>query len=387
MIPKIALLQPRRLVFGRDCAGDCAPHLRRLGLKRAFIVTGPPTYRLAEMVAETIRGEGLHADLYDGVDREPSIAMFRTALDAARAVRPDAVIGVGGGSPLDVAKLVAALLDGEQSVEELFGVDLLAGRRTFLACLPTTAGTGSEVSPNAVLLDESAQLKKGVVSPHLVPDATFVDPVLTVSMPPAVTAGTGLDALTHCVEAYTNRFAHPMIDLYALEGIRLIAANLAHAVADGRDLDARERLALASMYGGLCLGPVNTAAVHALAYPLGGEFHIAHGISNAVLLPHVMEFNLPACPDRFADVALALGVARQSNPVETARQGVQRIHDIARACGVPMSLSDLKVPRSAVARMAEAAMQVKRLLKNNPRELTVADAIWVYEQAFQPRGV
>jgi alcohol dehydrogenase class IV len=204
-------------------------------------------------------------------------------------------------------------------------------------------------------------------------------------MPPVVTAGTGLDALTHCIEAYTNRFSHPAIDLYALEGIRLIAANLPRAVADGRDLDAREKLALGSMYGGLCLGPVNTAAVHALAYPLGGEFHVAHGISNAVLLPYVMEFNLRACPERYADVALALGAEPRSDPAETARQGVQRVHDIARQCGVPMSLADLNVPRSAVPHMAEAAMRVQRLLKNNPRELTIADATWVYEQAFQPR--
>jgi alcohol dehydrogenase class IV len=386
MMRKIVLLQPQRLVFGRDCAGDCAPHLRRAGLKRAFLVTGPPTRRLAELLAETLRQAGLQAEIFDGVDREPTIAMFRVALDTARAAQPNVVIGIGGGSSLDVAKLVAALLDGKQTVEQSFGIDLLAGRSTFLACLPTTAGTGSEVSPNAILLDESEHLKKAVVSPHLVPDATFVDPVLTVSMPPAVTAGTGLDALTHCIEAYTNRFSHPAIDLYALEGIRLIAANLPRAVADGRDLDAREKLALGSMYGGLCLGPVNTAAVHALAYPLGGEFHVAHGISNAVLLPYVMEFNLRACPERYADVALALGAEPRSDAAETARQGVQRVHKIARQCGVPMNLADLKVPRSAVSRMAEAAMRVERLLKNNPRELTIADATRVYEQAFQPQG-
>src|SRR5262249_48336492 len=160
----------------------------------------------------------------------------------------------------------------------------------FLVCLPTTAGTGSEVSPNAILLDEADQLKKGVVSPYLVPDAAYVDPQLTRSVPPSVTAATGLDALTHCIEAYANKFAHPAVDLYALQGVGIIAQNLLRAVRNGGDMEARTELSLGSFYGGLCLGPVNTAAVHALAYPLGGQFHVAHGVSNAVLLPHVIRF-------------------------------------------------------------------------------------------------
>jgi len=378
----IAMLQPHRLVFGQDCSGECAPYLRRRGLQSAFVVTAPPTRFLAEKLAASLRAEGLRAEVYDGIDTEPTVGMFQTALEAAKSAAPDAVIGLGGGSPLDVAKLVAAFLNSDQRVQDTFGIDLLAGRSTFLACLPTTAGTGSEVSPNAILLDEAERLKKGVVSPYLVPDATFVDPVLTVSMPPSVTAGTGLDALTHCIEAYTNKFAHPMIDLYALEGIRLIAGNLARAVACGGDLEAREKVALGSMYGGLCLGPVNTAAVHALSYPLGGEFHVAHGISNSVLLPHVMEFNMEACAERSAEVAAALGASREADAMRMASAGVRRVREIAAECGVPMNLNDLKIPRPAIPHMAEAAMRVTRLLKNNPRELTLPDAIAMYERAF-----
>jgi len=385
MIAKIAITQPSRLVFGRNCSNDCAPYLRRSGVSRVFLVTSPPTQQLAETLAESLRQEGLKAEVYAGVDREPSVPLFTAALDAAKAARPDGVIGIGGGSALDVAKLVAALVTSDQSVRDLFGIDLLACRSTFLACLPTTAGTGSEVSPNAILLDEGS-LKQGVISPYLVPDATFVDPMLTVSMPPAVTAGTGLDALTHCIEAYTNRFSHPIIDIYALEGIRLIAANLPRAVANGTDLEARESVALGSMYGGLCLGPVNTAGVHALSYPLGGEFHVAHGVSNAVLLPHVMEFNLRACPERYAKVAAALGAEWREDPVDMAFGGVQRVHQIASQCGIPMNLADLNVPRSAIPHMADAAVNVKRLLKNNPREINVADATRIYEQAFQTRA-
>jgi len=300
----------------------------------------------------------------------------------ARSEKITAVLGIGGGSAIDVAKLVAALLDGRQTVSEVFGINLLLRRKLPLVCLPTTAGTGAEVSPNAILLDEADALKKGVVSPYLVPDAAYVDPLLTVSVPPAVTAATGLDALTHCLEAYANKFAHPIVDAYALQGIRLIADHLAVAVRDGRNRDARAALALGSLYGGLCLGPVNTAAVHALAYPLGGKYHIAHGVSNALLLPHVLRFNLSAAPERYAEIAVALGVARTGSALETAQQGVEFLSQLSRDCGVPQMLSSLAVPREDLPALARSAMQVTRLLNNNLRPLTEADALRIYEAAW-----
>jgi alcohol dehydrogenase class IV len=281
-----------------------------------------------------------------------------------------------------VAKLVAALARGRQTAPEVFGINLLLSRELPLVCLPTTAGTGAEVSPNAILLDETDELKKGVVSPHLVPDAAFVDPLLTISVPPAVTAATGLDALTHCIEAYANKFAHPIVDTYALQGIKLISANLVRAVRNGNDIEARAALALGSLYGGLCLGPVNTAAVHALAYPLGGRFHIAHGVSNALLLPHVLRFNLSAAPERYAEIAAALGVTRNGSAMTTAERGVEFLSQLSRDCGVPQKLSDLKIPRAAIPSLAKAALQVQRLLKNNLRPVTEADAVKIYEATF-----
>jgi alcohol dehydrogenase class IV len=225
-------------------------------------------------------------------------------------------------------------------------------------------------------------LKKGVVSPFLVPDAAYIDPTLTVSMPPGVTASTGIDALTHCIEAYTNKFAHPAVDVYALEGIRRIAKSLPTAVRHGGDLDARESMCMGSLYGGLCLGPVNTAAVHALAYPLGGEFHIAHGLSNAVLLPFVMDFNLPACPERTAQVALALGVEAESDVMETARAGVDAVRRLSRECGTDLPLAKLGIPESAIPQLAQAALKVTRLTRNNPRELTLEAAEQIYREAY-----
>jgi alcohol dehydrogenase class IV len=303
-------------------------------------------------------------------------------LAAARSAQVDGVLGIGGGSAIDVAKLAAALYDGGQSAHEVFGIGLLRRRALPLVCLPTTAGTGAEVSPNAILLDEADELKKGVVSPHLVPDAAYVDPALTVSVPPAVTAATGLDALTHCIEAYANKHSHPIVDTWALQGIRLISGHLVRAVRDGSDMEARSALALGSLFGGLCLGPVNTAAVHALAYPLGGKYHIAHGVANSLLLPHVLRFNLPAAPQRYAEIAAALGVPHHENPSIMAEQGLDFLVRLSTDCGVAQRLSALGIDRGEIPGLAASAMKVTRLLVNNLRPLTEADAASIYDEAW-----
>src|SRR5690606_16216535 len=281
----------------------------------------------------------------------------------------DAVIGIGGGSVLDVAKVVAAQLDNTQSLEDIVGNGMLKGRNKALICVPTTSGTGSEMSPNAILVDDDNQ-KKGIISPFLVPDKVYIDPLLTIGVPPNVTAATGLDALTHCLEAYTNKFSQPFIDMYAFEGMRLIAANLEEAVHNGANASARYNVAMGSMLGGCCLGPVNTAAVHALSYPLGSMFHLAHGLSNALLLPYVMEYNYVASPKKYAEVAIALGCDRLTTDEETARAGIAKIRTLISACGIPARLRDVEIPREAIPQMAEDAMKITRLLVNNPREIT-----------------
>jgi alcohol dehydrogenase class IV len=316
-----------------------------------------------------------------GVPPEPTTSCCEQLRARAREFAPDLVLAIGGGSVLDVAKLVAALHDRPEPVSTFYGINVLVGRRTALTCIPTTAGTGSEVSPNALLFDEAAVAKKAVISPALVPDAAIVDPQLMLTLPPALTATTGLDALTHCLEAYTNRVSHPAVDLHALEGVRLIGANLPQAVANGSDLNARTAVALGSLYGGLCLGPVNTAAVHALAYPLGGEFHLAHGLSIALLLPHVTRFNASAASDRHAALARALGVT-SSNDASAAAELPDRLEQLVAACRIPRGLSACGISRDAFPRMAQSALQVTRLLKNNPREVSYDDAIRIYENAF-----
>lgn len=378
----ITLLQPGRILFGNGCADQCAEDLLARGYRRVFLVSSSPLTELIAPLVSALEDGGAEVVVHAEIDQEPTVAMAEDAVERARAWAPDAIVGLGGGSAMDVAKVVAALHDGAQQVSDILGVGLLEGRRTFLACLPTTAGTGSEVSPNAIMLDEAANLKKGAVSPHLVCDAAYVDPMLTVTMPPALTAATGMDAMCHCVEAYLNLNPHPIVDLLVLEGIRLIGANLRRAVEDGDDLEAREQMALGSLYGGLALGSVNTNGVHALSYPLGSEFHVAHGTSNAVLLPYVLEFNLPAMPDRYADVARALGVDEGSTVEEKARMGMDALKQLGADVGIPTRMSALGVSRAALPRMAEAAYTVQRLLRNNPRPMTVGDILKVYETAY-----
>lgn len=378
----ITLLQPPRIVFGNGCAPQSAEFLAQRGCCRVLLVSSSAVLRLLGAITEAFKKSGLIMVTAPMVDKEPTLSLFETIRCFAHRERIDGVLGIGGGSVMDVAKLTAALVGGKQTAAEVFGIDLLKGRELPLVCLPTTAGTGAEVSPNAILLDEGETLKKGIVSPHLVPDAAFVDPLLTLSVPAEVTAATGLDALTHCIEAYANKFAHPIVDACALQGVRLISTNLLRAVRDGGDVEARAALALGSLYGGLCLGPVNTAAVHALSYPLGGRFHVAHGISNAVLLPHVLRFNCSAAPQRYADISRALGVVGNGSNLSTAEHGVEWLSVLLRDCGVPQKLSEFDIPRSAIPELARAAMQVTRLLNNNLRPLTETDAVRIYEAAY-----
>ncbi len=378
----ITLLQPQKIVFGTGCIETFTEDYQKLGLQRLFVLTAPPIRPLIEEPLEALHKAGISIEIFQNILAEPTVNDFKAILEVAREFKADSVVGIGGGSVLDVTKLVAAFINSNQQVEDCFGTGFIQKKGLWFACLPTTAGTGSEVSPNAILLDERDHLKKGIVSPFMIADAAYVDPKLTWTVPAKVTADTGMDALTHCIEAYTNKFAHPSVDIYALKGIQLIAANLEKAVNNGQDQEAREALAFGSLYGGLCLGPVNTAAVHALSYPLGGEFHIPHGLSNAILLPSVMKFNMPANIKRHAEVAIALGCQPGKDDHETAQRGVDFIYRLAAAVGIPDKLTALDIPQTAVDGMAKAAMEVQRLLKNNPREVTEQDAKDIYNSLY-----
>jgi len=381
-IGELSIHFPGKLVFGRGKLNQLVQEILRVNARKVLIITIEPLLLKLNESIQQLENESIEVYTDITITQEPYFSDYTTLVQKVSSFNPDVVIGIGGGSVLDIAKLVAAQLENDQTLEQYVGIGLLKGRKKKLFCLPATSGTGSEVSPNAILVDDSDGQKKGIISPYLVPDVVIVDPLLTISVPPSITAATGIDALTHCLEAYTNKFSHPMIDLYAFEGMKLISSNIVQAVRNGNDEEARTAVALGSLYGGICLGPVNTAAVHALSYPLGSMFHLAHGLSNALLLPYVMEFNLVASPCKYASVAIALGCDRDIDDMATARRGVQKIKELIKQCGLPLRLREAGVTENAIPLIAKDAMKVQRLLKNNPREVNLDDAIKIYKEAF-----
>lgn len=374
----IELKQPQRIVFGTGCMKQMCEEYIASDMKNLFILTADPILPLVQPVICRLEEEGVRTMVETKILGEPTVGDFKRILKEAQEFGADSVIGIGGGSVMDVAKLVAVFMHSEQKIEECYGIGFIRQRGVWFACAPTTAGTGSEVSPNAILLDETDNGKKGIISNFLLADVAYLDPQLTATVPPRITAETGMDALTHCIEVYTNKFAHPCVDMYALKGIELIAKNLERAVKNGSDMEAREAMLLGSMYGGLGLGPVNTAAVHALAYPVGGMFHKSHGLSNSVLLPTVMKFNMQGNEKRYADVAIACGCEPGATDEETAMRGVEFIATMSKACGIPQTLEEIGIPASAIDDMAKAAMLQQRLLKNNPRPITEEDCREIY---------
>lgn len=378
---RIQIIHPKKVVFGEDSLEQFVNDYLRLSYKRLYVVTIAPVRARVGEALRPLTTAGVEVCVNTSIREEPTFSDFERLVGEAIAFDADSVAGIGGGSVMDTAKLVAVQLRSEQTLDDILANGFHKKRATYIACLPTTAGTGSEVSPNAIFVNDEGN-KVGVISPELVPDAAYVDPGLTKNVPPAITAATGIDALAHCMEVYTNRYAHPVTDLLALEGIRLIGGSLHRAFVNGADKEARAAVALGSMYGGMCLGPVNTAAVHALAYPLSKEFHLPHGLSIALLLPYVMEYNLVEAPGRYAAVAVALG-SRESGPeISVARSGVAIVRDLIRSCGLPGSLGKVNIPREAVGKLADQAILVQRLLTNNPRVVLRDDAERIYESAF-----
>lgn len=377
---KIELIQPKQIIMGTGCAQDWVDLVLAAGKHKVLLLSTHPIWESVEPSLEAARQKGLEILRIDYTWRsEPDTAMFDVLLEQGEGFEPEVIVAAGGGSVLDVGKLLAALLGSKQKPVDVFGKNRVARRNPLLICIPTTAGTGSEVSPNAILFDLSDGEKKGIISPCLIPDFALIDPFMTTSLPPKLTAETGMDALCHCIEAYTNKNAHPAVDIYALKGIELVYKNLKTAFQDGANIEARSAMALASMYGGLCLGPVNTSAVHALSYGLAGKYHFTHGLANAVLLPAVMRFNMEADLARHARIALAMGLPDQGNGRETALSGITAIEELAHACGIPQHLSLLGVQPEDVSELADMAMNVTRLLNNNPRALVRQDAVEIYQ--------
>ncbi|QEN85114.1 iron-containing alcohol dehydrogenase [Labrys sp. KNU-23] len=370
-IAPITLHQPRRLAVG---AGTVAEVGNWAGDARSVLVIATP---ITAGFADRLKLPG-RVTVFDAIPGEPDTKTLNAALEAARRSKPDLIVGLGGGSVLDVAKLVAALWDSQQTLADVAGPNRVAGRRTRLAQVATTAGTGSEAGIRSLITDPGKGNKIAVESPHMLADLAVLDPELTYSVPPAVTAATGVDAMAHCVEAFTNRRAHPMIDGFARMGFQLVGKYLARAVRDGGDTEAREGLMLGSYYGGICLGPVNTAAGHAIAYPLGTRLGLPHGLANAIIFPHVLAFNQPVAAGKTAEVAHALGLGRDLSSAELVKAAC----DFCRGLGIEMSLAANGAKKDDLPLYASEAHANRRLMDNNPIDMNVDDVLGIYRAAL-----
>lgn len=359
---------------------------RERGARSVLVVTDPGITRfgLLDNVLPGFEEEGLHVSVYDQVVADPPEAIVLAAVEQAAGA--DLIIGFGGGSSMDVAKLVALLAHPEcsQSLQDIYGVGNAKGVRLPLIQVPTTAGTGSEVTQISIITTGETT-KMGVVSPLLLPDLALLDADLTLGLPPAVTAATGIDAMVHAIEAYTSALKkNPLSDLLAREALRLLSANLHEAVHNGGNREARQAMLLGACLAGQAFANAPVAAVHALAYPLGGNFHIPHGLSNALVLPHVLRFNVSAATTHYGELApIVMGDRlRSEDPATFADQLIEELGELSGRMGLPTRLRDAGVPEAMLPQLAREAMLQQRLLVNNPREVTEADALAIYQAAY-----
>jgi alcohol dehydrogenase len=381
----ISLRSPHLILAGLGAFEKLGPEAKGMGATRALVVTdkGVIDSGIGKKAQEILGKEGIGVEFFDRVIPDPDVACFETCLETARKQKFDLIIGIGGGSSMDIASITSVMLTNPGTVYDYFGIGLVKNPGIPCILVPTTAGTGAEVTPNAILTDTKAKLKKAVVSPFILPRVAIIDPLLTVSMPPSVTSSSGIDALTHAVESYTSNNANILTDLFAKEAMILIGRSLRTAVANGNNLDARYDMSLGSLYAGISLANAGVTAVHALAYPLGGTFNVAHGIANGLLLPYVMEFNVLGDIPKFAQIARFLGENVDQLPLlDQAYQAPKAVKAIYRDLKIPQSLTELKVPREGIPDMAKAAMNVTRLMGNNPRAMTIQDVQRIYEKAL-----
>jgi alcohol dehydrogenase class IV len=388
-------------LFGRHAVRQLGEVAGRLGAKRILIVTDPLLVEagVMEQVHGSLREGGVMVEVFRGGEPEPPLRAADACIAAARQFRPDALLGLGGGSNMDLAKMAATVLKHGGQPRDYVGDDKVPGPVFPLICVPTTAGTGSEVSAASVLTDTESKLKVGVLSNYLRPAVAVVDPLLTVSCPPKVTADSGIDALTHAIEAFTAvdnevfplpagertvyQGRHPMGDFLAEKAIALIGKFLRRAVADGKDLEAREGMALGATLAGMAFSNVGVAAVHALEYPVGGATHCSHGAGNGLLLPFVMRYNLPARKSQFARIAELLGENTSGlSHDQAAERAIDAVLKLRNEIGIPRRLREIGVTESQLRPFAEKAHGIRRILRVNPRQPTVEDLEGILRSAY-----
>ncbi|MHB1043204.1 MAG: iron-containing alcohol dehydrogenase [Eubacteriales bacterium] len=376
---------PGVVYLGRGALENLSKEIKRFNPKKVLLITdgGVQAAGMDKKIIGIIEESGVQADIFAGVEAEPCTGTVDRVGSLVREKQYQLLVGLGGGSPMDVAKAASVLATNGGSIKDYAGIELLSQKGRPAILIPTTSGTGSEVTQNAIFAFKEEQVKKGIVSRYLLPEVAIVDPALTLSCPPGVTAATGVDALVHAVESYTALKATPQTDIYALESIRLISGSLRKAYANGADLEAREKMAFGSFFAGVSLANAGVGAVHALAYPLGGKFHVSHGVSNALLFANVMEFNCIGNFDKLAKIAGAMGedVAGKSSR-EAAMLAVRAIRELTGDVGIPQTLRDVGVGEEDIEFLTLSAEKQTRLLTNNPRLMTVKDIGDIYRKTL-----
>ena len=369
-----ALGRHARHIVGTTVLFVTDPGLRGIGLERPAIAS--------------LEAEGIKVLVFDGVEADPSLATLMAAADMASGGGVTGIVGFGGGSSMDVAKLAALLAGSGEDLDAAWGVGNAKGPRLPLVLVPTTAGTGSEATPVSIITVGENE-KRGVSSQLLLPDLAILDADLTLGLPAPITAATGIDAMVHAIEAYASKSANnnPVSNMLAREALRLLGANIETVVRDPKNRDARQSMLLGSMLAGMAFANSPVAAVHALAYPIGGMFHVPHGLSNALVLPHVLAFNIEdeanGSWQRYAELApLAFDQLSGQPSMGLARDFIAALAGLSAGLGLPQRLRDCGIGEDALPVMAADAMKQTRLLVNNPREVGEADALAIYRAAW-----
>ena len=376
----------KKTIFGTGAVNQIGQECKTLGVSRVLLVmdrTLSKTDIIVQM-EELLNKDQITPIIYPEVTPEPDPKIADRGAELAKKEKVHSVLGVGGGSTMDVAKAIAVLVKNEGKAVDYIGLGLVKEPGLPTIMVPTTAGTGSEVTFTAVFTMRDTKSKGGINSPFLYPHTAILDPELTLALPPDVTAYTGMDALTHAIESFTSLNAHFMSEPISLRSIKIISSNLRGAVSNGSEINFRENMLKGSYMAGLGLAMSGVGAVHALAYPLGALFDIPHGIANAVMLPYVLEYNYPGNTDKFSQVTMAMDIEGDEhssrNKPELASKAV---FDLAADIGIPRSLSEIDIPEDSIPKMAEEAMKVERPIMNNPRPMTAEIAEKIYRNAFQ----
>ena len=374
------------VIMGPDTSESLGNVASSLGISRALVVTDDGIIRhgLLDKALQSLQKLKIQYHVYSDVVADPSEEIVLDAVAIAQSFKCDGVIGFGGGSSMDGAKLLSVLIKGCQPLSEIYGVDKISGDRIPLIQVPTTAGTGSEATMVSIITTGKTT-KAGVVSRVLLADKIILDPTLTLGLPAHVTSATGIDAMVHAIEAFTSkRLKNPLSDLLAKEALRLLASNIVKAVKQGDDVEARGAMLLGSMLAGQAFANAPVAAVHALAYPLGGNYHIPHGLTNALVLPHVLRFNSPCASELYAELAPLImpDVLLPNDSTKITEMLADYFLNLAKDLGLQTTLRQMNIPESDLQMLAEQSMLQQRLLINNPREVSLDDSLQIYRQAF-----